>query len=57
MAWFAHMTCLRWFALALFVVSFAATFTSFYEEHHYLWLSLWAVGMLCLVLSWRRERT
>jgi hypothetical protein len=50
------MTYLRWIAVTCFVVDFAATFTTFYKNYHYLWLSLFVVGMVCLVLSWRRER-
>ena len=50
-----RMTYLRWIALTCFVLGFGATFTSYYEEHHYLWLTVWAMGMACLVFSWRRE--
>jgi hypothetical protein len=50
------MTYLRWIALACFLVGFAVTFTASYEEHHYLWLAVWALGMVCLVISWKRER-
>jgi hypothetical protein len=50
------MRYLRWIAVACFLAAFAATFTAFYTDHHYLWLSLYAVGMVCVVLSWRRER-
>ena len=46
---------LRWIALACFLADLAATFTAFYAQHRYLWLALWAVGMVSLVLSWRRE--
>ena len=49
------MTPLRWLALVFFVAAFAATFTSAYQDHQNLWLGVWAMGMVCLVLSWRRE--
>ena len=51
-----RMTYLRWIALACFLVAFGGTFTASYEEHRYLSVILWAVGMVCLALSWRRER-
>ena len=50
------MTYLRWIAAVCFLADFAVTFTPFYREHHYVWLALYVVGMVCLMLSWRRER-
>ena len=49
------MKYLRWIALVCFLAGFIVTFTQSYTQHHYLWLALWALGMVCLVIWMRRK--
>jgi hypothetical protein len=49
--YFKRLTALRRAAAVCFLAAFAATFT----RYHYVYLSLWGVGMVLLIISWRRE--
>ena len=54
-AYEASMRYLRWIASVCFVAGFIATFTRSYTEHRYLWLAVWAFGMVCLIVGMRRK--